>query len=111
MNGIFLQLKKENTTFVSTDSHRLVRYSLEDVTSAEETEFILPSKAADQLKAILSQDNLPVQVQYNDSNALFAVQNITLVSRLIDETFPKYENVIPTDNELVLTIERAAMIS
>lgn len=111
MNGIFLQLKKENTTFVSTDSHRLVRYSLEDVTSSEETEFILPSKAADQLKAILSQDNLPVQVQYNDSNALFAVQNITLVSRLIDETFPKYENVIPTDNELVLTIERPAMIS
>jgi DNA polymerase-3 subunit beta len=36
--------------------------------------------------------------------------NITITSRLIDDTFPNYESVIPTDNEKILKVERVPLM-
>jgi DNA polymerase-3 subunit beta len=37
--------------------------------------------------------------------------NITVTSRLIDDTFPNYESVIPTDNEKILKVERLPIMA
>jgi DNA polymerase-3 subunit beta len=36
--------------------------------------------------------------------------NTTIVSKLIDDSFPNYESVIPTDNEKILKINRADLL-
>jgi DNA polymerase-3 subunit beta len=36
--------------------------------------------------------------------------NITITSRLIDDTFPNYESVIPTENEKVLKVDKKSII-
>ena len=40
-----------------------------------------------------------------------AVERAVLVSRLIDETYPNYESVIPTDNDKMLYVNRDMLIS
>lgn len=40
-----------------------------------------------------------------------AVERAVLVSRLIDETYPNYESVIPTDNDKMLHVNRDMLIS
>ena len=47
----------------------------------------------------------------SDTHIQFAFDNTTLISRLIDETYPNYESVIPTDNDRKLKVNRNAIIA
>ena len=106
MSGVFFQFSTEGLTFVATDAHKLVKYSREDVSANEVTEFIMPKKPLNLLKGILSASDEDVTIEYNDSNAKFTFENVELICRLIDGKYPNYEAVIPKENPNKLTISR-----
>lgn len=111
MTGVFVQVSEENTTFVATDGHRLIRYRRKDVKSENATSMILPRKALTLLKSSLPTEVLPVVAEFSNSNAFFSFGSIKMICRLIDERFPDYENVIPKENPNVIKIERAKLLS
>ncbi|SOE21408.1 DNA polymerase III, beta subunit [Spirosomataceae bacterium TFI 002] len=111
MTGVYVQVSNENTTFVATDGHRLIRYRRKDVKSENATSLILPRKALTLLKASLPSEVLPVVAEFSNSNAFFSFGNIKMICRLIDERFPDYENVIPKENPNVIKIERNKLLS
>jgi DNA polymerase-3 subunit beta len=99
LNGIYFNLSTDGVTFVATDAHRLVRYRRVDITVEEATSFIVPHKALGLLKSSFnSSSDEPVSIEYNESNAFFTSSDALLVCRLIDQKYPDYENVIPTEN-------------
>ncbi|MBT1685850.1 DNA polymerase III subunit beta [Dawidia soli] len=106
MTGVYVNLGEKNTTFVATDGHRLVRYRRADVKSENGNSIIIPRKALNLLKATLPSENTDVALNFNMSNAFFKFGNIKMICRLIDERFPDYDNVIPTANNITMTIER-----
>ena len=106
LNGIFFNLGTDAVTFVATDAHRLVRYRRLDVTVSEPTSFIVPQKALNLVKGAFDNNDEPIRIEYNDNNAFFRSQAILLVCRLIDQRYPDYENVIPTDNPNRLLVSR-----
>ncbi|ELR69648.1 DNA polymerase III beta subunit [Fulvivirga imtechensis AK7] len=111
MTGVYMNLTDTNTTFVSTDGHRLIRYRRVDVASDNGNAIIIPRKALNLLKSTLPSENIEVTVEFNVSNAFFRFGNIKMICRLIDERFPDYENVIPTDNTNTMTIDRSEFLS
>lgn len=106
MTGVYVNLGDQNTTFVATDGHRLVRYRRTDVKSDNGNAIIIPRKALNLLKATLPVENTEVTVNFNMSNAFFKFGNIRMICRLIDERFPDYENVIPSGNNIKMAIGR-----
>ncbi len=106
LTGVYVQLFKDNAVFVATDANRLVKVERADVKPGVESNFILPKKALNLLKTNLPHDDTEVQVDFNDSNAFFAFDDIKLICRLIDERYPDYRAVIPTDNPNRLSISR-----
>lgn len=110
MTGVYVNLGDKNTTFVATDGHRLVRYRRADVKSDNGAAIIIPRKALNLLKATLPTENTPVNVDFNLSNAYFKFGNIKMICRLIDERFPDYENVIPSGNNIKMTINRTEFL-
>ncbi len=106
MTGVYVNLGDKNTTFVATDGHRLVRYRRTDVKSDNGAAIIIPRKALNLLKATLPTENTEVTVNFNMSNAFFKFAHIRMICRLIDERFPDYENVIPSGNNIKMTIGR-----
>jgi DNA polymerase-3 subunit beta len=111
MNGVYVNIKEEKAIFVSTDSHRLIRYIRTDVSSVgSETAIIIPRKALALLKNTLPMDNTPLTLSFNKSNAYFSFGNMSMICRLIDERFPDYENVIPLNNTNILEIDRLEFI-
>jgi DNA polymerase III subunit beta len=110
MTGVYVNLGDKNTTFVATDGHRLVRYRRTDVKSDNGNAIIIPRKALNLLKATLPTENTEVSVNFNMSNAFFKFGNIRMICRLIDERFPDYENVIPSGNNIKMTISRADLL-
>ena len=111
MTGVLLEMKDTSTTFVATDGHRLVRYRREDIAADMDNSVIIPRKALNLLKTTLPGENTNVNVEYNASNAYFKFDTISMICRLIDERFPDYQNVIPTDNENHMTINRMEILS
>lgn len=110
LNGIFFNLGSNGLTFVATDAHRLVRYRRVDVTVAEPTNFIVPQKALNLVKGSFESNTDPVRIDYNDNNAFFRTENMLLVCRLIDQKYPDYENVIPTENPNRLSVDRTDLL-
>ena len=106
MSGVFFQFASDGLTFVATDAHKLVKYTREDVTASQTAEFIMPKKPLNLLKSILATSDSEILVEYNDSNAKFAFENVELLCRLIDGKYPNYEAVIPKENPNKLVIDR-----
>lgn len=111
MAGVFCQLSEEGTTFVATDAHKLVRYHRNDVTATETASFILPKKALNQLRHILVHDEMPVDVEYDNTNARFTFRNITMTCRLIEGRYPNYSAVIPASNPNKMTVDRLPFLN
>lgn len=113
MCGVLFQLTTEGIIFVATDAHKLVKYSRKDIFSSENVNFIMPKKPLNVLKSILGtaaeEDN--VTIEYNEANAKFIFEEFTLICRLIDGKFPKFEAVIPSDNNNDVVIDRSSLLS
>ncbi|MBK6641440.1 MAG: DNA polymerase III subunit beta [Bacteroidia bacterium] len=111
MSGVLFQMNIDNTTFVATDAHRLVRYRRTDIRSAKSASFIVPRKPLGLLKSALAGQKSKVKIDYNEANAFFTFDNFHLICRLIDGRYPNYEAVIPLDNPNKLTISRESFLN
>ncbi|MCT4621974.1 MAG: DNA polymerase III subunit beta [Schleiferiaceae bacterium] len=111
MSGVFFQFSSSDLTFVATDAHKLVRYKRTDLSSDASAEFIMHKKPLNLLKSTLGSITDDIKVHFNETNAKFEYDNITLSCRLIDGKYPNYEAVIPQDNPNVMTIDRQTFLS
>ena len=113
MTGVFFKLSSELCSFVSTDGHRLVKYIRKDVKGDEvEHDMIIPRKSLNLLKSILpTEKSSEIKLEFNASNAFFSYENVKMVCRLIDERYPDYENVIPSDNSNIITLDKSDILS
>ena len=112
MSGVLCEIWEDNLTFVATDAHKLVRYRRNDSGSSNTASFILPKKPLNQLKSVLHYDEeMPVKLEYNQTNAYFAFDNIKLVCRLVEGKYPNYDAVIPQENPNVLTVDRIPFLN
>tara|TARA_B100000035_G_scaffold19763_1_gene15804 strand:- start:1401 stop:2516 length:1116 start_codon:yes stop_codon:yes gene_type:complete len=110
MSGVFFQINSDNSCFVATDAHKLVKYIRKDIKTSEPVEFIVPNKPLNILKNILSDKKSAIEVLFNKSNAIFSFLNFRLVCRLIEGKYPNYDAVIPKENPNVLEIDRALLL-
>jgi DNA polymerase III subunit beta len=106
MNGIFIELSEDDTTFVASDAHKLVRYRRTDVAADSVASFILPKKPAGLLKNILNREQNMVKLEFDEKNASFTLTNYKMVCRLVEGNYPSYNSVIPTENPFKMTIDR-----
>jgi len=110
MTGVFLQVNENDLTFVSTDAHKLVKYTSIEDGHQSHNGFILPKKALTLLKNALGMsDTGLVKMKYSETNAEFEFDTIRLICRLIDARFPDYNAVIPKDNANLMTIDRLSL--
>lgn len=111
MTGVFIQINSEGLTFVATDAHKLVKYCFTDIDTELDGAFILPKKALNLLKTALANTSQPVRLAYSDTNAIFYFENQVLSCRLIDENYPNYGAVIPSDNPNTMSITRSDFLN
>ncbi len=110
MNGVYFEFTEKHTNFVASDSHRLIRYKREDLTPSYDASMIIDRKALSLLKNALPSSHEIVKLEFNTSNAVFSFADTELICRLIDERFPEYQNVIPLNNDNLVTIDRKELI-
>ncbi|MBO6574550.1 MAG: DNA polymerase III subunit beta [Rhodothermales bacterium] len=109
MMGIFFQIGGDGGKAVATDGHRLVKLSLEEMTSASDIQFVVPEKAMSLAAKVAGDGDCTVSV--DGGYVAFDFDRSRVLARLIDEPYPNYQAVIPVDNEKQLTVSREAMLA
>jgi len=106
LTGVLCEIQPEDIIFVATDAHRLARYRNTQLKTGLEASFIIPKKPMLLLKNILQSYQKPVRIDYSKEKVAFQLDELYIVSKLIEGTYPNWKGVIPTSNNNVLTIER-----
>ena len=104
LNGIFLHKAERNSIqflrAVATDGHRLAQYDIPLPQGAEDiTGIIIPKKTIYELRKVLDDANGDVSVSLNENKIKFSFNDLKVVSKVIDGTFPDYTRVIPQKND------------
>lgn len=109
MMGVYFDIGTEESKFVATDGHRLVKFIQEDLTSDNEVDFIVPEKALNLVQKALHDEECVLTI--TDDHARFKSGNTIVITRLINEQYPNYESVIPKDNDKKLIIDKEQMLA
>ena len=107
LNGIYMHVKGKEFSGVSTDGHRLSIASVDLSSASEEFGVIVPRKTVNELLKIVKDSKnaqSDIQIFLSSNKIKFQCNNLVLISKLIDGTFPEYSSFIPADNESKLTI-------
>ena len=122
LKGVFFQFDKEKLSLVATDGRRLaVTQKSINTTEEEQGEFILPSLTVSEIEK-MPDIGESVRFAFTDRQAAFQldvsdrkdenhgfVENIYLVSKVVEGKYPNYKQVIPRDDFNVAEVERELM--
>ena len=109
MMGVFFDIGEEESKFVATDGHRLVKYVNKNFTSKEPLSFIVPDKALNLISKALDDDVTDLTI--SNDHAQFKSGSTIVITRLINEQYTNYESVIPRDNDKSLLIDKSQMLA
>jgi DNA polymerase-3 subunit beta len=109
MMGVYFQIGTDESKFVATDGHRLVKYTNREITADKEVDFIVPDKALSLIQKTIDGDKCDLTV--TEDHARFKSESTIVITRLINEQYPNYDSVIPRDNDKFLTISKDQMLS
>lgn len=110
LNGLLFHLKTDQVlNVVGTDGHRLA-LSQKKITEKldEDVKIILSRKSVSELRRFLDGEQNPVKLTIGKNHVLFSIGSIQFLTRLIEGTYPNYEQVIPSDNNKDLGVDREA---
>ncbi len=108
LNGVLFHIADNGLlTVVGTDGHRLalIRKRLEGSTGGEK-KLIVPRKAATELRKLLDKASEPARLTLSKNHVLVSVNGMHFLTRLIEGTYPNYEQVVPAANEKKVKIGR-----
>ena len=111
IGGLYFDVKGNETAIVATDAQKMACTQYPAIGSGQVGSFILPKKPANMLKGFLVKDEGQTQVEFSMRNAVFTTENYTMNCRLVEGRYPNYAAVIPTANDIIVTVNRVAFIS
>jgi DNA polymerase-3 subunit beta len=123
LNGVFFSFEGGRLTGVATDGRRLAIAGTEVPAALEQVSgFILPAKTVAEVQHLLA-DAGDVRISFNERQVSFIstitddkskstglVENIHLVSKIVEGNYPNYKQVIPKEVVHRIEIERLLFI-
>ncbi len=106
LTGVYMNFSPEALTAVATDGHRLVRYIVNDFKSdGFEGDLIVPRKFINLFQSVAPSGE-KVHLWIGENHLTASIGQDRFYTRIIDEVFPNYEGVLPTDNNKTLVISK-----
>src|SRR5512143_1728781 len=117
LNGVLLTGSDDTLTLVATDGHRLARATRKGAFAGLAAPgIIVPTRALQAVSRTAEEATSPVEIEVagGRNQAAFTTQvgdyRVQIMTRLLEGTYPNYEQVIPKDNPRSLTARRADLM-
>lgn len=109
LTGVVINSAKDALYLAATDSYRLAEKKLKSV--SEEANLLVPSSALNDLLRILADAQGDVLVTNDGQQARFEVDEVELVTRLIEGKYPDYQKLIPSEFSTTAVLSREDFIN
>jgi DNA polymerase-3 subunit beta len=108
LNGVLLVVREKEIRMVATDGHRLALTTRPLEQAASPVSGIVPRKAVQEIGRIVVPGE-EAQLAISDNQFLLRMPSVSLMARLIEGTFPNYEQVVPKAHPFKLAAARQAL--
>ncbi len=121
LTGSYIEIENRNISMVAIDGFR-VAISKSSINSDLQSKIVVPAKTLSEINKIIasSDENEEIDVFISEKNILFKIDDIRIVSRLLEGEYVKYSQMLPSDfktrveinaSDLLHSIERVSLLS
>ena len=111
LNGSLLCFKDEKLTVVATDGRRLALVEQEvEFSEDSQANFVVPTKTLNELIKTLGNEGA-LKIRVSATQVAFDFARILIISKLIEGTYPNFQQVIPAQCEERIAIDRETILN
>lgn len=111
LKGVLMSFKDEKLTMVATDGRRLALVEKEmEFPKNAERDIVLPAKAVQELQRSLSGEG-EVRITVQPSKISFSLEGVKIYSKLIEDVYPNFRQVIPSACKECIAVDRQLLLS
>ena len=114
ISGLLFSAGGASFTITGTDSFRLAEKTIGEnqiKTSLDEgVRVIVPLKTAQELLRNFGDDK-PLTITFDENQIAFRTDDFTIISRLIDGTYPEYDPIVPKSTETDIEVQREELMN
>ena len=104
--GCLFETENNKLNVVAVDGFRLALRSIFLKTKTNDFNAVIPGKTLNEVNKILSDSFEPIKIGVAKNQALFEMDNCKIVTRIIDGEFLNYKNVIPSNWETRIRVNK-----
>ncbi len=110
LSGVLFLIAEDKIQAVATDGSRLALKELEWKSGIEaKQDVLIPSRALEELERILPDGEGDVEIIVGNNQVDFSLPSKKLVTRKIQNRFPNWEQVIPSEFQMTFLVETARL--
>lgn len=111
LNGVYMRFQEQKLTMVATDGRRLALVEKEvEYPQGADSDVVLPTKAVQELQRALSSEG-DVKIKLQNTQIRFSLGSVTIFSKIVDEPYPNYKQVIPPECSQAISVDRQQLIT
>ena len=107
LTGILLDLREGELRLVASDGKRMAFVRKKTAGTGKPVKVIVPPKALQLLDRVLGEEDTVVQLQVEENQIKMQTSRAMIFSRLIEGSFPEYEEVIPKGADRKVSVPAA----
>lgn len=105
LTGISFKIKDHKLICTATDSYRLACKEIElDDSNINETDIIVPARNLMEVIKLLNNEDDNIELHVFSNKVIFKFNSITIMTRLINGSYPDTSKLIPTDFSLIIKV-------
>lgn len=105
LDGVKFEFTASECRLIATDGRRLSMIKHEHPFGVAETKCLAPTRALSEVGRIFPEDQ-EVRFRIGDRKVMFSCGGVTLTSTLLNDNFPPYEQIIPRNPTILMTLPR-----
>jgi DNA polymerase-3 subunit beta len=112
LNGLFLEINKNEFKMTATDGHCLAQVRSDVYTLPEPCSWLLPRRAVFEVKKILEgiAKEAPIFLGTCSNQLVFSGDSFNFFTRLLSDTFPQYANIIKRESFEPARLDRSHFV-
>ncbi len=110
LKGCLFEIEDNLLTAVALDGFRMAVVK-KKVSASGNMKVVIPSRALNEIVRILDKDEETLKVVLQEKTLIVEVENTVLTARLIEGEFVKYNHILPTSFNNVVTVNKQVLLS
>jgi len=113
LTGVLAEIREDTLTLAAADGYRLSVRKEPIVSDARQSSVVIPARALQELRRVAIADDQPVSmlISRNRNQAFFHLDDVDVISQLVEGNFPDYRALVPTHHNTEVTLSTTDFLS